>query len=222
MVEIENMHGIYQSADLTIVAATGNDAGAGLIHMDATVDDDESETIGGQRFTLDTPEMRDVTEFSTWFTRGWTLQELLFSYRLLFMTPNRTYFNCQVGNWSEDFPLDSSIDPKYYHNLVLVAGLKEGFNFSDSVSAFENYSSLVEKMSIRQLAQDSDILKACRGFYRGILIHSMGESISGLPTACFDYALAWHPDGALRRRGPSDTGLPFPTWSWAGFAGPIH
>lgn len=38
---------------------------------------------------------------------------------------------------------------------------------------------------------------------------------------CLELALAWQPDGNLRRRKLSGAELPFPSWSWASWAGPI-
>ena len=61
--------------------------------------------------------MRDVVEFSTWFTRGWTFQELIFSQRLLYFTPERTYFSCAVGNCSEDCPFDENVAREVYEEF---------------------------------------------------------------------------------------------------------
>ena len=137
------------------------------------------------------------------------------------MTPERTYFNCKEGNWSEDFPLDLSSDPKNYAQFFRDDDSKLGFQGDESVSPFEKYSSMVERISVRNFTQDSDILNACRGFELGMLRSSMGDSVCGLPATCFEYALAWQSDGNLRRRGLSNVGLPFPSWSWAGWVGPI-
>ncbi|KAH8598783.1 heterokaryon incompatibility protein-domain-containing protein [Bisporella sp. PMI_857] len=213
MNEIRRMHSIYASADLTIVAATGPDSSSGLIPKGDVSSDVRAHRIAGQRFLLDAPEMRSVTEFSTWFTRGWTLQELIFSRKILYFTPERTYYTCTEGNWSEDFPvgLESFMDDDP----------KLGFNFTNAVSPFENYNLIVEKISVRDFTKESDVLNACQGFHTGVLYSTMGDLVCGIPANCFEYCLAWQADGKLRRRGSSSIGSEFPSWSWAGWVGPI-
>lgn len=218
--EIDKMHQIYQSAALTIIAASDHDAHSGLLNMDISSSDENAEFVAGQRFVLDIPEMRDVTEFSTWFTRGWTLQELLCSRRVLFFTSRRTYYNCGAGNWSEDFPLDVSRDPNYFQ-YFRDDDPKLGFD-SRNKSIFDLYSSMVEKISTRDFTNDSDVLNACRGLYLAMMNGQLGEVCCGLPMSYLEYALAWQPNGPLQKRGLSEYGLPFPSWSWAGWAGPIH
>ncbi len=83
--EIQRMHEIYANADLTIAAATGDNANAELIAIDPTFYDDECHTINGQRFVPNRREMREVVELSNWSTRGWTFQELNYSFKTTFV-----------------------------------------------------------------------------------------------------------------------------------------
>ncbi|CZR66622.1 related to tol protein [Phialocephala subalpina] len=221
MSEIERMHEIYAQADLTIVAATGDGANSSLMDIDPVFGDECVHVIGGKRFTADVREMREVIEFSTWFTRGWTFQELVFSNRLLYFTTERTYFACAVGNWSVDLPFDEKLSVEEYQNTFFDEDPKLGFDFRNKLDPFENYSSMVSKISTRQFTKESDVLDACRGFYTGIILDELGLSVCGLPATCFEFALMWQPDGNLRRRRVCGDETPFPSWSWAGWAGAV-
>ncbi|KAF8853579.1 HET-domain-containing protein [Acephala macrosclerotiorum] len=221
MSEIERMHEIYAQADLTIVAATGDGANSSLLDIDPVFRDEGVHVIDGKRFTVDAREMREVVEFSTWFTRGWTFQELVFSNRLLYFTPERTYFSCGVGNWSEDFPFDDNLSVEDYKGKFFDEDPKLGFDFQDKLDSFENYSSMATRISTRNFTKESDILDACRGFYTGILLGNLGGSVCGLPAACFEFATMWQPDGNLRRRRVEGDKILFPSWSWSGWVGVI-
>ncbi|KAI9644396.1 hypothetical protein NHQ30_007753 [Ciborinia camelliae] len=223
MHEIDRMHIIYAQAEMTIVAATGDGANSGLLEIDPVFAGEGVHLINGKRFIVDTMEMREVVEFSTWFTRGWTFQELVFSKRIMYVTPERTYYACDEGSWSEDFPLPENMTSDEKEMVFYDESLKTGFDFQKKLNPFENYSSMVSKMSTRQFTQESDCLNACRGFYTGMLLKGLGGSVCGLPAICFEFALAWQPDGNLSRRRILQTSeyLQFPSWSWAGWNGPI-
>ncbi|KAB8294723.1 hypothetical protein EYC80_006685 [Monilinia laxa] len=223
MHEIDRMHMIYAQAQMTIVAATGDGANAGLLNIDPVFLNDTSHLISGKRFTTDAMEMREVVEFSTWFTRGWTFQELVFSKRTLYFTPERTYYACEEGSWSEDFPFDGNGVPGEDANVFFDESLKTGFDLRERLDSFENYSSMVSRMSTRQFTQESDCLNACKGLYTGVLLKGLGGSVCGLPALCFEFALAWQPEGNLSRRQISQNSKhpQFPSWSWAAWNGPI-
>ncbi|KAF7915185.1 uncharacterized protein EAE98_011270 [Botrytis deweyae] len=230
MHEINRMHIIYAQAEMTIVAATGDGANSGLLDIDPIFTDAETHLINNIRFTVNSMELRDVIEFSTWFTRGWTFQELVFSKRILYFTTERTYYSCEEGSWSEDFPLlildiNENGDTDEIENIFYDESLKTGFDFRNKLDPFENYMAMVSKMSARQFTQESDCLNACRGFYTGLLLKGLGGSVCGIPAICFEFALAWQPEGNLTRRESQDLSsgnFPFPTWSWAGWKGQIE
>ncbi|KAF7954714.1 hypothetical protein EAE96_005833 [Botrytis aclada] len=230
MHEIDRMHMIYAQSEMTIVAATGDGANSGLLDIDPTFTDAETHLINNIRFTVDSMELREVIEFSTWFTRGWTFQELVFSKRILYFTTERSYYTCEEGSWSEDFPLltleiNKNRDTGEIKNIFYDESLKEGFDFRNKLDPFENYLAMVSKMSTRQFTQESDCLNACRGFYTGLLLKGLGGSVCGILAICFEFALAWQPEGNLTRRGSQDLSsgnFQFPTWSWAGWKGQVE
>ncbi|TGO33080.1 hypothetical protein BHYA_0268g00070 [Botrytis hyacinthi] len=230
MHEIDRMHIIYARAEMTIVAATGDGANSGLLDIDPIFTDVETHLVDNIRFTVNSIELREVIGFSTWFTRGWTFQELVFSKRILYFTTERTYYSCEEGSWSEDFPLltldvNENEDTDEIGNIFYDESLKTGFDFRNKLDPFENYMAMVSKMSTRQFTQESDCLNACRGFYTGLLLKGLGGSVCGIPAICFEFALAWQPEGNLTRRGSQDLtsgNFQFPTWSWAGWEGQIE
>ncbi|TGO59937.1 hypothetical protein BOTNAR_0154g00180 [Botryotinia narcissicola] len=230
MHEIDRMHIIYAQAEMTIVAATGDGANSGLLDIDPIFTDAETHLVDNIRFTVNSMELREVIEFTTWFTRGWTFQELVFSKRILCFTTERTYYSCEEGSWSEDFPLltlnsNENGDTDEIEDIFYDESLKTGFDFRNKLDPFENYMVMVSKMSTRQFTQESDCLNACRGFYTGLLLKGLGGSVCGIPAICFEFALAWQPEGNLSRRGSQDLSsgnFEFPTWSWAGWKGQIE
>lgn len=223
MHEIDRMHIIYAQAEMTIVAATGDGANSGLLDIDPAFATVGAHSISGNRFTVDPMEMRDVVEFSTWFTRGWTFQELVFSKKSLYFTPERTYYACEEGSWSEDFPFFENNNANENEHEFYDESLQTDFDFQEKLNPFQNYSSMVSKMSTRRFTKESDCLNACRGFYTGLLLKGLGGSVCGLPAIWFEFALAWQPDGNLSRRQIEQDSayIQFPSWSWAGWNGAI-
>ncbi|RYP57244.1 hypothetical protein DL769_009613 [Monosporascus sp. CRB-8-3] len=218
--EIQRMHEIYANARLTIVAATGSSAHAPLLHIDPNMLSNRYHPIGSHRFCLDRPEFQHVVSFTTWFTRGWTLQELICSARLLYFTPERTYYSCGARSWSEDFPLDPAMPAEIYEQYFRDDDPK-GISFSGKEDASDCYTTMVEKLSIRHFTKDEDVMKALSGMYSMFALNKLGPATSGVPINFLEASLMWQPAGRLRRRIASSPNLPYPTWSWAGWTGPV-
>jgi hypothetical protein len=102
---IRRMDIIYASAYLTIVAAEGSHANAGLPGTCS-----KNPRAIPQIFRYDkeldlfaAPNTLSETLLSSpWSARGWTLQEALLSSRLLIFTNSATHFTCGSLSWSED------------------------------------------------------------------------------------------------------------------------
>ncbi|KAM6519284.1 hypothetical protein FALCPG4_012929 [Fusarium falciforme] len=217
--EIRRMHEIYANAALTIVAATGSSAQVPLLDIEADQLSNQYHTIGGKQFCLDRPELKPLVNFTTWFTRGWTLQELNCSSKIVYFLPERTYYSCNTGSWNEDFPLDPSIPAETYKSLrdedPKVAAFFHGENPS------ECYIEMAEQLSRRQFTRDDDVLRALSGMYNMFAQQKLGPAAAGIPVNFLESGLMWQPSGQLRRRTASYTNQPQPTWSWAGWAGPV-
>lgn len=113
----------------------------------------------------------------------------MFSNRLLYFTTEATYFSCQGGHWTESYPFDESVLTDDYKAPFFFEDPKMGYSFNTD-EPFDNYSYMVENLSRRKFTQEADVLNACRGFYSGTLLKSLGASVCGLPAACFELALA--------------------------------
>ncbi|KAH6997348.1 heterokaryon incompatibility protein-domain-containing protein [Ilyonectria destructans] len=159
--EIRRMHEIYANAGLTIVAATGSSAQVPLLDIESTQLSNQYHAIGGKRFCLDRPELKPLVSFTTWFTRGWTLQELNCSSKMVYFLPERTYYSCNTGSWNEDFPLDPKIPIETYKSLRDED--PKAASFFGSENASECYVEMAEQLSRRQFTRDEDVLKALSG-----------------------------------------------------------
>ncbi|KAL7624940.1 hypothetical protein AAE478_004154 [Parahypoxylon ruwenzoriense] len=218
--EIQRMHDIYGNARLTIVAATGSSAQASLRDIDPETLSNEYHTIGGKRFCLDRPEFQHLVNFTTWSTRGWTLQELNCSSRLVYFLPERTYYSCSSGSWNEDFPLDLDISSEIYEQFLRDDDPK-GVSFSRKDDPSDLYTEIVEKISQRQFTKDEDVLRALSGMYTMFILNQLGPAAGGVPINFLETGLMWQPAGRLRRRRARPPHQPQPTWSWAGWAGSV-
>ncbi|RYP67031.1 hypothetical protein DL771_007450 [Monosporascus sp. 5C6A] len=165
----------------------------------------------------DSPEESDDDDNGCIEERGWTLQELICSGRLLYFMPERTYYSCGAGSWSEDFPLDPAMPAEIYQQYFRDDDPK-GISFSGKEDASDCYTTMVEKLSIRQFTKSEDVLKALSGMYSMFARNKLGPAASGVPINFLEASLMWQPAGRLRRRIASP---PYPTWSWAGWTGPV-
>jgi hypothetical protein len=85
----------------------------------------------------------------------------------------------------------------------------------DPTAAISSYISCVEAYSRRDLSYTDDGLNAFAGVSK-ILESDLGTTLwYGLPIKYFELALLWSPKGNLTRREA------FPSWSWAGWSGPV-
>ena len=100
--QIRHMDHIYQNAYLTIVAAAGHDADYGLPGITCQLRPPSVVAeINGQQFTSVPQLAKSVIPYSKWSSRGWTYQECVMSSRLLVLTNDEAYFECQSMNCSE-------------------------------------------------------------------------------------------------------------------------
>ena len=188
-------------------------------------------------------------EVSALDTRGWILQEQLLSRRCLYFTSRYAYLLCgreainecgtrepvhfKPEEWERPKGADSIV-PSFISNPLF--NLQELVEFGFEVrqyKAFAAYIKLVEKYTLRKLSYESDILDAFSGLFAVLNEYFESDIISGLPASVLDLALLWTPAARLPRRGcklltMENTGFDlgqvnrnFPSWSWAGWTGPI-
>lgn len=208
--QIHQMDLIYSAAEVTIMAASGADPSSGLSGISRKRNRTWQYSTAVGEFVLGTFKTRGwkSVDDSTWNSRGWTFQEVLFSRRRLFFAEGHTVYNCKSRCVSEDLsePLEDLAPPLWAKN-------------PPEHIAYD----LIESFSKRNLTYDKDVLNALAGVYRRLAtLNPPVRHLRGLPVRHdhpneFLVGLVWrfrdpdeHLDNTSRR-------LEFPTWSWAGW-----
>lgn len=225
--QINSMDDIYSSALLTICAAAGDDADAGLKGLETS----PRAFCQRPRFTsalelipiLPAFEHYKVTK---WASRGWTYQEHLLSKRVLLFTPWQVFFQCDKGILAEGIsdqwmPLmaddDLNSDDGEDNNAA-------EHSTRTSSSSFNSYMEHVASYNHRSLTYPADVHNAFAGIFKR-LYRTLDASVASLPAPHFDRALLWSHDAsvppALRRVDDDDDDdddavalLLLPSWSW--------
>jgi hypothetical protein len=267
--QIQCMDLIYTGALLTIIAASGKDSDAGLPGlrpstrtnvqvtaqvMRATVHTRPDEHVldhhGMSLMTTLTPqkiEFDHYLEETTWYTRGWTMQERVLSKRNLIFTGEQVHWECEGGSWCEESEFDfwsrrfyryakepSLLPPRVMMHPRLGRQAKlEELNTtknkpSDDQWFWGHYCHLVMRFTQRKFTNDGDMSDAFAGILRPLSrIHNM-RFIWGHPETRFSKMLMWSGCPSGRREAmcivPSSNGareVMFPSWSWMGWKGGV-
>jgi hypothetical protein len=230
-IQIPQMHQIYGSAVLTIVAAHGDSADAGLPGV-------APQSRTGNRFTLDLPDIRilfrgrtkmyvaenslDIgfTEnyiySSMYQSRAWTFQEGHLSTRALIFTKDQVYFECEKSTWCEETHWESEsmdflgwraiYDPTP-HDVWKDRFDRRAYDLATadedtSEPQRNSYATLIKAYSQRELTHDTDILDACTGVLSIIQKREQSEFFFGLRTRYFGNDLLFNILSAGPRRFP--------------------
>ncbi|KAK1448740.1 hypothetical protein CMEL01_08055 [Colletotrichum melonis] len=113
--QIRRMDLIYSKAELTIVAAAGQDETYGLPGVSLTERLEQNILhLDGITIMNTGPHPACYVEFkSKWFTRGWTFQEGLLSRRRIIFTEHQTFFECQRASWMEGLGGIEHVDDRH-------------------------------------------------------------------------------------------------------------
>lgn len=188
---------------------------------------------------------------SNWNTRGWIMQERLLSRRCIYFSPEAVYFQCGQktlveGGVNEEFKTYMRSTPLNDEHLLKRANHDNPISDLDYMhdlesgprlwQAFKTYMGLVRTYSKREFTFKPDILDGFAGIFAVLDEQHFQGSITsralhGLPSGIFCHALLWSPAARIPRRGARfptqrdiSTGKPdprFPSWSWAGWDGPV-
>lgn len=232
---IQQMDRIYHNAEVTIIAAAGDNANYGIPGVSSTPREGQRCFKVGRHLLLE-PQTEAFSRLSksTWNTRGWTFQERLLSSRRLVFTNREAYFSCAFNS---DY-YGSEGQPTEIHHLqrlnIRAHEQARRVSFPFSIEAgLPELTSLIREYSSRSLTKPSDVLDAFCAIFQMFerakypIYHVWGiptlNSIEGEDVSFKDtflYGLSWKksitPLHSLQRR-PG-----FPSWSWTGWIGEVE
>ncbi|KAK1762163.1 heterokaryon incompatibility protein [Phialemonium atrogriseum] len=224
---IRHMASIFEAAALTVVAADGTDANYGLHGLRNTSVARSLPPVLplGEQIGI-TTRLCGLVRRSAWATRGWTLQEHLFSRRMLVFIDGSVRWFCCENTYYEDVDSPLDIDPS-------TTGFDggdhaEGRSLQELSLNYPDLSRLVNLLADyggRLLTYEQDVIPAILSTFQALNRAFPRGFIHGLPVSFLDATLIWRRRGSplKLRRSPSDSqdGWP-PSWTWAGWKGRIH
>lgn len=237
---IPSMGYIFGGAFLTIVAASNVDANSGLpgIQQSRSPQRVLGPLGGGALMTCLTPEFQHPREpgspsylrKSKWNTRGWTLQEKLFSRRCLYFMREQIYWECRADSWCEEscfenLSLESDAEERYLwieasRQLMSTAFLMEiklGTRMLTSTES-EHFTEIVSDYTNRCLSFDEDAERAFAGILKHLTDKTGAQFWYGLPVPIFDIGIFWiGTRGAVQRSTTA-----WPSWSWLAWKGGVQ
>jgi hypothetical protein len=202
------MDEIYTKAQLTIVAAAGNDSHYGLPGVGSRSRIDGRHVRIGNTKLVQLLRPGSDFEKSPWWNRAWTYQEGVLSKRKLVFTDHQVFYVCNEKQSAESLYTNTQdpdladekwfSDPRSFSEMMLPTGPRP-------------YVSYLGDISRRALSRSSDALNACLG----VLKATNTAHVWGIPIDKQDHgiALCWRHDIVMQRR------YGFPSWSWAGWDG---
>lgn len=219
---IDSMHVVYENAYLTLFATTGTNSNAGLpgVQPDSRGVSQMVATIT-DGLTLVFPINYGRIRQSKWATRGWTYQEYFFAKRRLLFVEGQAVYQCNTARWREDIAQEH-LERRIVHYQVDYAGSRMNWEPPQSQFSEANpyqwsrsqYNTYLETYLDRNLTFDNDILRA----FTGIIHEAESKKLKccwGMTEKHIGRDMLWLPSKWLVRR-PG-----FPSWSWAGWKGPV-
>ncbi|PLN76948.1 HET-domain-containing protein [Aspergillus taichungensis] len=199
--QINLMDRIYQGAVCTLVAVAADDGHYGLpgVTKPRTWAYPTCQ-IGNAVLSGLTTSPSWCIRYSKWYTRGWTLQEALFSSRFLAFADHGVHYGRR-------YPDDFDFSSEHYSDL----------SNEDSVvvPALGDFWTTLDDYTGRDLSFPSDILRAFTGVLRSI--HG-DNTYYGLPSSAIDRAVLWTLTN--KQQKPHRPRPGYPSWSWTSHNGP--
>jgi hypothetical protein len=248
-IQINNMHGIYKTAFVTIVASSGQHSDAGLPglrpgtrfykQLEATVIEATAQDPGLSLMTnvKNIPQTWGSSymagygdiEASGWYRRAWTMQEKALSRRTITFSDEQISWDCPCASFWEEAFFEvrnlrcRSITSTSYQDLTLSS-------LARNKSPWNLYRSLVSHYSQCNLSYPGDYNDAFAAVVEMLTDVTGEQFLWGLPCSRFELALSWDTIYGVYRREAFST-LPmtslnepvqFPSWSWLGWIGQAH
>ena len=206
---VQNTAYIFANAYLTLVAA-GGDVHTGLAPLNP------QKAAAVKPLGTGTQVHEELLRKSKWNTRGWTVEENIYSRRRVFFFENAITWECHCELW-QGSPTSA---------LKVARGRREGCANPLSSAPFayrhapwpdlDEYARIAMDYSSRRLTVAEDTLRAFAGITNVLSRIYPGGFLYGMPLMFLDIALLWRPQASLRRRAVTQP--PFlPSWSWMGW-----
>ncbi|KAI0379784.1 heterokaryon incompatibility protein-domain-containing protein [Hypomontagnella monticulosa] len=245
--QINQMDLIYAQAEITLIAAAGEDTAYGLPGVGRTPRTGSIIPTTSDCITIyvsATINVKDDIISSKWASRGWTYQESLLSRRILIFAADRAYFECRCMAMQESFEGElvfletDSQGVRRGESVIPAIGpsqaagvIAEGNNPTQMIHM---YCECIAAYSRRTLRREDDAMNAFIGIdnkfkatRQGVSSESL-KSVWGLPymvSPLSDPAEVQKMVASIlywigckkMRRRPQ-----FPSWSWVGWEGAIE
>ncbi|KAK5655180.1 hypothetical protein OQA88_6079 [Cercophora sp. LCS_1] len=219
--QLRAMGSVYGKAYFTIAALHSEHANAGIYRVGPTdapctpqptirLPDTAPLVLANSPAALNLPALS--ASGIKWNTRGWTLQEHVFSRRILALGQVATWV-CFGGQWTEDVEYPSELDGRS-SNQEAPNTHKLAPTVWPSISA---YSDLALEYATRDLTSSSDTVNAFAGIITPMSAWFPGGLLYGTAEFTFDIGMLWNP----RRSGAQLRSSEFPSWSWISWKGSL-
>jgi hypothetical protein len=227
------MDQIYKSAVLTIVAASGTHADAGLAGLRPASRNTQAceGWLDGLRLRrVNKYDAEAVIEDTPWSKRGWTYQESYFSPRKLIFANDRAYYHCEESSFGEINPTQQGCFRKPIFHTHSSSGKDLQTLRNTPSGPFNEYAMHAENYNWRALSFHKDVLNAFAGVASDLEMATDKRMrlFQALPVGFFARALCWETKDATptkhstRRCGGPDMQPLLPTWSWAAWNRAVH
>ena len=240
--QVGKMDSIYNRAELTIIAAIGDDPNYGLPGVSLQKRMRKHLTACakvGKHFLISIEASpKTAIKKTRWTTRAWTYQEGLFSRRRLVFSKQQMYFECYGMYCCESLHL-----PLETLHRKDMQGFKSVFCSEKRVGIFPKgvgttateIVERIEEYSKLNLSHPSDILNGMLGIFHAFeigrlrihhcggipLIPLMPEKSAGKPITEWTRAIGFFRGLFWDLESRSDRRPGFPSWSWTGWYGPV-
>ncbi|KAF2623080.1 HET-domain-containing protein [Macroventuria anomochaeta] len=188
-IQLQNMHKVYRSAYVTIVAGYGDRPGFGLPGVSTRARKPQSSVdTHGHRLICIPDAVREVQD-CPWSTRGWTLQENLLSRRRLVFTETQTYFQCWHMHCCEAIP--TNLTRAHTKDLTRFKEFNQTFRVFPQKGIGKTGAEIemrIQEYLSRHLSRESDALNAFLGIFQAFQeIEHPVNNFWGLPMSRFGW-----------------------------------
>lgn len=238
-VQISNMGGIYSNSIVTLVAAAGQTADAGLpgvtsprkhAQMPVAIDNNSMKASSGllTRRPRNSPFIHPA-DTTIWASRGWTFQEQELSTRLIYFLDEQILWSCANDHRSEETHSETLLAKVRWHQNLNQPHLFElRSKPSKNTHVWDvdrTWELTVRDFTNRNLSFPGDALDAVTGALQFFQSVTGREFLWGIPRRGFESNLLWSflaqpgrrtcmttlPSTSLSRR------VRYPSWSWLGW-----